>query len=243
MWKLLLLAFALVACSQPVNAQVPPVQPTPASYVGGLTVVGEGTAKADPDLAYVTVGVQTRAKTAQDAQAQNTQQMNAVLNAVKALGVADADLRTTGMSLQPSYAPPPQPNAANQIDGYTAINTVTITVQDVSKVGAILDAATGAGANQNGGIQFALKNDAAARGQALGEAVRTARARADAIAAAAGVKITGIVSITDLSSGAQPVPPPRALSVAAEAAPAAPVPVQPGQLNLNARVQVVFSVQ
>ncbi len=245
MWKLALalpLLALVAACSQPANAQVP-VQPTAVgSYPSAITVVGEGTAKADPDVAYVTTGVQTRAKTARDAQDQNTQTMSSVLAAVRALGVADADIRTVGLSLQPNYSS--GPNQASQIDGYTAINSVTISVQDVTKVGAILDAAVGAGANQNGGVQFGLKNDAQARGQALGDAVRSARTRADAIASAAGVKITGIVSMTDLSSGATPVPPPRPFAVSGEAASAAgPVPVQPGQLNLTARVQVIFSVQ
>ena len=220
------------------NAQVvpQPAQPVPS----GLSVVGESTVRADPDIAYVTTGVQTRAQTAKQAQDDNTKRMTDLLAAVKRLGVKDEDLRTSGVSLQPQV----NQRAPDQIDGYLATNGVTITVQDVKQVGAILDAAVAAGANQAGGVQFGIKDDTQIRQKALDGAVKAARTRADAIAGAAGMKIAGIQSLTDVSSGAAPpVPQPRLAAGAVAADAAAPVPIQPGQLAVTARVQVVYTLQ
>ena len=230
------------AASGAVASQAPPVPPgpVPAQPVpSGLSVVGEATVKAEPDVAYVTSGVQTRAQTARQAQDDNTRKMNDVLATIKRLGVKDEDLRTTGVSLQPNYGRQP-----DQIDGYIATNSVTITVQDVKRVGEILDATVTAGANQAGGIQFGIKDDSQLRRQALDQAVKTARTRADAIAGAAGMRIVGIQSLTDVSGGGAQPPIPLARPAAAMAADAAaPVPVQAGQLAVIARVQVVYSLQ
>jgi uncharacterized protein YggE len=165
--------------------------------------------------------------------------MNDVLAALKRLGVKDEDLRTSGVSLQPNYGRQP-----DQIDGYIATNSVSVTVQDVKRVGEFLDATVTAGANQAGGIQFGIKDDTAFRRQALEQAVKGARARADAIAGAAGLRVVGIQSLTDVSSGATPppLPGPRLAAAAADGA-SAQVPVQPGQLTVTARVQVVYAVQ
>lgn len=225
-----------------VSAQPQPVPPGPIPaqpVASGLSVVGEGTAKAEPDIAYLTTGVQTRAPTARQAQDENTRLMNQVVAAIRQLGVVDADIRTSGINLHPSYGRQP-----DQIDGYVAVNTVTITVQDVRRVGEILDATVTAGANQAGGIQFSIKDDTELRRQALDQAVKSARVRADAIANAAGLRIATIQSLTDVSSGATPPMPmarPAAAAMAADAA--GPVPVQPGQLSVTARVQVVYSLQ
>jgi uncharacterized protein YggE len=222
-----------------VNAQAAP-QPVPVP--SGLSVVGDSTVRAEPDVAYVTTGVQTRAPTAKQAQDDNTKRMTDVLAAIKRLGVKDEDLRTSGVSLSPQY----NPRTPEQIDGYVATNGVTITVQDVKRVGEVLDTAVTSGANQAGGIQFGIKDDTPLRQKALDGAVKAARARADAIAGAAGMKIAGVQSLTDVSSGAAPppIPQPRlaAGAVAADAA-AAPVPIQPGQLAITARVQVVYTLQ
>jgi uncharacterized protein YggE len=231
------------ASSLAANSQIAPVPPgpVPAQPVpSGLSVVGEATVKAEPDVAYVTTGVQTRGQTARQAQDENTRKMNDILAAIKRLGVADADIRTSGINLHPNYGRQP-----DQIEGYIATNSVTITVQDVRRVGEVLDATVTAGANQAGGIQFSIKDDTQLRRQALDQAVKAARVRADAIAGAAGLRVTTIQSLTDVSSGAAapPMPMPRvAQSMAADAA-SGPVPVQPGQLAVTARVQVVYSLQ
>lgn len=227
----------LAASTQP--APVPP-PPAPQPVASGLSVIGEATVRAEPDVAYLTTGVQTRGQTAHQAQEENTRRMNEVLAALKRLGVKEPDLRTTGFSLSPQYGRTPE-----QIEGYVAANSVTVTVQDVKRVGEVLDAAVSAGANQAGSIQFSIKDETSLRRQALDQAVKAARVRADAIAGAAGMRITSIQALTDVSSGAVPSP---MLQKGVGAALSAdqvggPVPVQPGQLAVTARVQVIYTIQ
>jgi uncharacterized protein YggE len=225
------------------SAQAAPIPPAPVPVQpvsSGLSVVGEAIVKGEPDIAYVTTGVQTRGQTARQAQDENTRKMNDVLAAIKRLGVKDEDIRTSGVNLSPNYGRQP-----DQIEGYIATNSVTVTVQDVRRVGELLDATVTAGANQAGGIQFGIKDDTQLRRQALEQAVKAARVRADAIAGAAGLRITGIQALTDVSSGATPppMPMPRVAQAMAADASAGPVPVQPGQLAVSARVQVIYSLQ
>ena len=243
---------AAVAPAQPVPAVAPaqgearasamaPLQVIPippgALNMSGITVVGEGTVRAEPTIAYVTTGVQTRGQNAQEAQAENTRLMNAVISAIKAAGVVDQDIRTSGVNLHPVYDRQP-----NQISGYQATNTVRITVQEVAKTGEILDATVQAGANLASNIQFDIKDDTELRKRALDQAVKEARVRADAIAGAAGLRVVGVQSMVDESSGRPEVPEmARASAMAADAA--GPVPVQPGQLAVTARVRVVFAFQ
>ncbi|HEV8635217.1 MAG TPA: SIMPL domain-containing protein [Chloroflexota bacterium] len=221
--------------SAPSQIVVPP-GPVVASPTG-ITVVGEGMARAEPDVAYVTTGVLTRGQTAKQAQDENTRLMNAIIQAIRGRGVEEKDVRTSGISLYPTYEREP-----NTISGYQATNTVRVTVQDVKKTGEILDAAVGAGANINSGVQFGLKDDTAFRRQALDQAVKEARAKADAIAGAAGLRVAGVQSMVD-ESQSQPVAPEMARVAMANQAAAGPVPVQPGQLAVTARVRVVYSFQ
>src|SRR5687768_7533526 len=103
--------------------------------MSGITVVGEGTVRTEPTIAYVSTGVQTRGQNAQEAQAENTRIMNAVIAAIRAKGIAEQDIRTSGVNLHPVFDRQP-----NQVAGYQATNTVRVTVQDVKKTGEVLDA-------------------------------------------------------------------------------------------------------
>jgi uncharacterized protein YggE len=226
------------------QAQLPPdLPPPPPGYppayatAPGLTARGEAVVRVEPDVAFISTGVLTRGQTAQAAQDENTRLMAAVIQAIRAAGVAEQDIRTSGVALHPVYDR--QPNA---ITGYQAVNTVRITVQDVAKTGGILDAAVTAGANQASNVQFGLKDDSAPRRQAFGEAVKAARADADAMAAAAGLRIVGVQSLVDESAGGPTSPEFGRVAMAAPAS-AGPVPVQPGQLAVTARVRVVYSFQ
>ena len=211
--------------------------PPGALNMSGITVVGEGTVRAEPTIAYVSTGVQSRGQTAQEAQAENTRLMNAVIAAIRQTGVAEQDIRTSGINLSPIYERQP-----NTISGYQATNTVRVTVQDVKRTGEVLDATVKSGANLTGNVSFDIKDDTELRKQALDQAVKAARIRADAIAAAAGLRVVGVQSMTDESSG-RPEFPEMARNVAAMAADAGPVPVQPGQLAVTARVRIVFAFQ
>jgi len=203
---------------------------TSTSLAHSITVSGTGEIKAVPDEAFVSAGVQTRAQTAQEAQSTNNTQMQAVINAVKAMGIPDSDIQTSGVSLYPVYG-------TNQtLEGYQARNTISITVEKIDQAGQVLDAVVKAGANETAGIQFGLKNQTALRNKALAAAVADARSKADALAAAAGVKITSVEAVSETSVNV-PVLVSRA-SVAAAASQA--VPVEPGQLTVSAQVTVAY---
>ncbi|HLI27795.1 MAG TPA: SIMPL domain-containing protein [Chloroflexota bacterium] len=235
-WLLPAVLLGLVGWPGAVVA-APERQQTPAP--GTIVVVGEGEATAPPDVAYVTVGVVTQAPTAAQATADNARLLAAVLDALRARGVGDRDLQTSGLSVQPIYA---QGRAERQdITGYQATNNVTVTVNDLARAGELLDAALAAGANRVGGVRFAIRDTTLLHQQALTNAVQAARAQAEAIAGGLGLRLAAVHSVLEESVA---VPVPRAAMAAPAAAPAPPTtPVEPGELRVTARVRVAFSFE
>lgn len=196
-----------------------------------ITVGGEGEATAPPDVAYVTVGVQTQGATAAEATAANSRRMSAVLDALRARGLGSAELQTSGLSVTPQY----QRDRPDVVTGYQATNNVTLTVYEVERAGELLDAALAAGANRIGGLRFGLRDPSALRERALADAARAARARADALAAALGLRVVGVASVTEETAA---VPQPRAIAAAPDVA--AAVPIEAGELRVTARVRIAF---
>lgn len=232
------LLLGLLASGGPAGAlAAPDVQAPPQPQT--IVVAGEGEATAAPDVAYVTVGVVTQAPTAGQAATDNAGLLAAVLDALRARGVGDRDLQTSGLSLQPIYA---QGRGERQeITGYQATNNVTVTVNDLSRAGELLDAALAAGANRVGDLRFAVRDVTPLRQQALANAVRAARAQAEAIASALGLRLAAVSSVVEESVA---VPVPRAAMAAPAAAPAPPTtPVEPGELRVTARVRVAFAFE
>jgi uncharacterized protein len=205
-----------------------------------IAVVGEGEASGTPEVATLSLSVQNEARTAREAIDANSAAMAQVIEAMKRLGIPDRSLRTTGVSVNPVRARP-QPNDTQPapIVGYQANNSLSVTVDPVGKVGEVIDAGIGAGANVTGGLRFAMKDDAALQKEALDMAVKNARVKADAMAAAAGLRIVGVRTMTDESGGGVPVL--RAEAQGLAAADARAVPVQPGELTLRTRVRVVYT--
>jgi uncharacterized protein len=199
----------------------------------GIVVVGTGTVQVTPDLAYVTVGTQTRATTAKEAQDQNNATMTAVLASIRRLGIADKDIQTLGLSLSPVYR-----NDGSAITGYDASNAVTIRFQDINQAGPVLDAAVAAGANTGVSIRFGVKDPDGAYRQALGSAAVDAQAKAAAIAKAMGVQIKAIESAVEESAG---MPSPAGLGDLGVRTAAAPAPVQPGEMTITARLRITYS--
>jgi uncharacterized protein YggE len=222
---------APVAVTQPLSATT---ASAPAPAGPGLTVVGEGVARGEPDLAYVTAGVQTRAAAAKDAQDENNRLMEAVVARVKALGIGEPEIRTSGITLFPVNEPP-----HDRPVGYHATNAVRVTVRSPRQVGAVLDATIAAGANQAGEVRFAFRDEAPLRRQALDQAIRAAKGDAEAIAQSSGLRLGALQSIAIEPTGgpmaAEGVP-------SATHAPMSP-PLQPGQLAVVARVRVVYQLQ
>jgi uncharacterized protein len=206
-----------------------------------ITVGGDGEASAAPDVAYVSVGVQTQAVTAAEATAENSRRMTAILDALRARGLGPRDLQTSGLNVTPQF----QRDRPDVVTGYQATNNVTVTVNDIERAGEMLDASLAAGANRVGGLRFGIRDTAPLRQQALDEAARTARARAEVLAASLGVRIVGIGSVAE-----EGVVVPRPVAMTADVAPRAmaapaapPTPVETGELRVTARVRVTFLFQ
>ncbi len=225
--KGLLLAFLSVLApvtvhSQAVNEPIPQI-----------TVVGRGETKISPDRANIQISVQTRAATAGAAGAANATRQRAVLDALRKLGLPDDQLSTANYTVQPEYRYEPSRNPT--IIGYSATNTIIAEVRDLTKVGAVIDAALGAGANMISSLNFYASNIQQARQTAITSAVQIARAEAEVGARAAQGQLGGLLELT---IGAYYAPPPRPMLMMAkaEAAQASETPVQPGQETVTVEV-------
>jgi uncharacterized protein YggE len=184
-----LIALLVPAALASATAQVPQPVATPPSRT--ITVTGSADVKAVPDQALVQLGVTTRATTAQAAMAQNNAAMNQVVAALKQLGIPDANIQTSSVSLNPIYnQPPPQnPNLPPQLAGFEASNLVSVQLNDLTKLGPAIDAGVAAGANQIQGISFQLSNQQPFQLTALEQAGTQARAKAQALATSLGVTL------------------------------------------------------
>ncbi len=212
----------LAACA-PLVAQQPPA---PERFY--VQATGQATVSVKPDQATIEIGVVTRGSSAAAAGAQNARQTDAVLAEIRKLIQAGDELKTTRYSLAPNYRSP-KPGEPPAISGYTATNIVEVTLSDLTQVGKVIDAGLQAGANNIQRLQFGLKNPQAARARALREAAVEARANAEAIAAALGVRVVRVLSAEEFSSG--PVYA-RAEGVTALTA----TPVEAGTVDVSATV-------
>jgi uncharacterized protein YggE len=201
-----------------------------------ITVTGEGRAEAVPDLAVITLGVTTQGATAAAALADNSTRLAAVLARLRAAGVADRDLQTSGLSLGPRYDY--GNNRPPRLVGYEATNQLAVRVRALDALGTILDAAVTDGANTLGGLAFSLADPQAARDAALAAAVAEARRKAAIVAEAAGVTLGPVLSISEQVAYAGPQPMPRM----AMADSAAAVPVAAGEVGYAATVTIVYGI-
>ena len=243
-----LLRFALapiaLAAAAPILAQVQPTPPVAATTL--LSLNAEGRSVRQPDLAVFSAGVTSQGKTAAAALAANSADMNRVIAALKKAGIADRDIQTSNLSLNPLYAPQvvgPDGRVQNpepRIIGYQVNNQVTVRQRKLADFGKVLDTLVSAGANQVNGPSFELDNSEAAMDEARSAAMAKARQRAELYARAAGLKVRRIVSISE-GGGYNPQPMPMLYAKAAMAE-AGPTPVAPGEVGLTATVAVQFEL-
>lgn len=238
-------AVALAAFATPALAQVASPVPSIAAGHTLLTVTGEGSSTAQPDLATFSAGVTTQGDTASAALAENSRKMTQVVAALKRAGIAERDVQTSNLSLNPVYAPPKRlpdgsiEDQGQRIIGYQVQNTVSVRQRKLSDYGKVIDALVSAGANQVNGPNFMLAEPQAAQDTARAEAIKSARARAELYARAAGLRVVGIVSISE--SGGYAPQPVMVRQMAMEAA-APPPPVMTGELETNVNVTVQFEL-
>ena len=204
-----------------------------------LDVVARGSVTRVPDVAVISAGVVTQARDAKSALAQNSALMARVLAALKRAGVADKDVATSNIALAAQYRY--SDNQPPVITGYQANNSVTIRFRDVGKSGAILDALVAEGANQISGPNLVIDKPEAALDEARIAAMKTARARAELYARAAGLAVKRIVVISESNDGGEPRPMPMAMMRSA-AAPAADTQVAAGEQEIGVTVSVTFEL-
>jgi uncharacterized protein len=202
-----------------------------------VTVTGTGTVEAVPDIATLSIGVTTQGETAAEALTANSSALDAVMSRLTAAGIAAPDMQTSNLSLNPNWTGYDSSSVSGPtIAGYVASNILTIRVRQLDGLGAVLDAAVADGANTLNGLTFGLANPDPALDEARKEAVADARARAELLATAAGVKLGRVISISEGVAPTDPVPMFRA------DASAAPVPVAGGEVGLSASVTIFYEI-
>jgi uncharacterized protein YggE len=204
-----------------------------------LTANGEGTVIVVPDIAIVTLGVATDGKTAAEALAGNSSAMEASIAAIRAAGVAEKDIATSGFNVSPVYSNPPVRDDGSQGDpkivGYRVSNEVRVTVRDIGAAGGLLDHVVTAGANMVSGISFDNADNKGLGDRAILAAIADAKRKAALMADAAGVKLVRILSVS--TNEGPPPPMPYRMEMAAKA-----VPVMAGERAVTANATIVWEV-
>jgi uncharacterized protein YggE len=225
-------AFLLSLCfSTPAFAQTPGDPPQ-------VIVTGEGVVKATPDQAWVSIGAESRARTSKDAQQQNASAMTAVQQKIAALGISKDAIKTTAIDLQLEFD---YANGKQTPRGYVARNTIEVRVDEMARLGDVLDAVVGSGATMIHGLRFDVKQREQLAASALQAAVKSGMAKAQAVAAGSNRAVDRILRIEEMSSGGEPVPMLRQYTMAARAEPSTPVAA--GEIEIRAQVRVTVAIK
>jgi uncharacterized protein YggE len=229
--SLLLLTFSASASGQTSPPQGPSV----------IVTNGEGLVKRAPDRAWVMIGAESRARTAQEAQRLNTDAMTAVNERIKAAGIPADAIQTTGYNLQPEFD---YVNGKQTLRGYVARNQVQVRVDALGKTGDVIAAAVATGATNVSGVRFDLKDRDAIEREALRVAVQDARQRANAAASGAGVTVDRIIRVEEQREMID-VPRPMQMNMAMEsrAMQQAAVPIEAGEIEVRARVTLTVAIR
>jgi uncharacterized protein len=230
----------LVAVCGVSAAPAPAETAAAAAPLSSIRVTGEARVSARPDRVQIDIGVASEAPLSQQAAAANARELEAVLAAVRRAAGPGAELRTLSYSLSPKYQY--HPGAEPTLSGYTALNVVEVTLDDLARIGDVVDAATRSGANRVRGIQFTLRDQDAVRAQALKEAATRARAEADVLAAALGLRILRVLSVEESSPRFVPIRMAMAAARTAGAAVDVSTPVEPGTLDVSAQITLTVEV-
>lgn len=226
--KIRILTAFLVCLAAPALAQTAP---------RSLSMSGQGEVRAAPDTVSLSAGVTAQAPTAAAALADNSRRMAGVLAALKKQGIADKDIQTANFSVSPEYTNGAD-NQPSRLTGYRVNNDVQVRLEDVTKLGATLDALVGAGANQMNGINFSIRDSADLLTQARQQAVADAMAKAQTYARAAGVTLGPILTISESNNEA-----PRPVFMALSAARVGKaVPVAMGEESVTANVSIIWEI-
>jgi len=221
--------------SRPVSVGV---QASGSSTASGITVVGVGQAAGTPDVAHVSVGIETSAVSVQQAVSDNKGKMSALLDALKGLGLSDKDIQTSNYSVYTQQAPDASGASGSGALTYHVSNQVDVTVRDVTKLGDILDKAVAAGANNIYGVSFSVDDTSKLEADARAKAITDAKARATSLAQLAGVQLGEVMSISEVIGSNGPM-----YASVASGMGGGGTPIQPGELNVAMSVQVTFAIK
>jgi len=235
------LALAAGAAMAPAAiAQTPPPAAADAMFrATTLNLSAYGETRIAPDMATINLGVLTEAPTAAAALSANSTRMNQVVAALRKAGIAEKDIQTSGLNINPQYVY--EQNMPPKLNGYQATSQVTVTVRDLARLGQAVDATVGAGANQVNGISFGLADPTAAENAARLEAVKALQAKADLYARASGHRIVRLVSLSE-GGGYSPVPPPVPMMAMARMEKADATQVSPGELRVRIDVTGLYEM-
>lgn len=234
-----LLMAAVIALGVPcmANAQTSPIAMSSDGTL--LSVSAQAESKRVPDVASISAGVVTQAADANAAMRANADQMDKVMAAIRAAGIAERDIQTSGISLNPRYNY--RDNQTPTINGYEANNTVSLKVRNIGNLGKVLDALVASGANQVNGPSFEIDKPDAVYDEARQAALAKAQARAQLYAQALNLRVRRIVSISEGGGFRQPVPMMRAMAMDAGYA-GKETAVSPGETTLSVNLDVVFEL-
>jgi uncharacterized protein YggE len=204
-----------------------------------VVTTGEGVVKRAPDRAWVNVTAESRAKSPQEAQKLNAAAMSAVLQKVKAAGIPEEAIQTASYDLQPEYD---FNDGRRTLRAYVARNSVMVRVDALPRLGEVIETAVTSGATMIGGIRFDIKDREGVEREALRLAVADARRRAEALAAGADMKVVSVTRIEEQGSAQQP-PRPMMMARTEQLAVSAAPPVEPGELEITARVTLTAAIR
>jgi uncharacterized protein YggE len=228
---------AAVAPAAAVAQQTPTITQNVTGTRLDLSVTGESTRV--PDVAIISTGVVTRSPTASGAIQQAANRMERVRAALKAAGIADRDIQTSNLSLNPEYRY--VENQPAQLTGYTATNQLSVRFRDIGATGKIIDALVREGANQINGPNLTIDQPEAALDEARAKAVAAGRARAELYARSLGLRVVRVVSVSESGGGYSP-PPPMPYVMAARAQ-SADTKIDAGEQKLQVTLGMTFELQ
>lgn len=235
----LVLAIAMVACTavgaEPTGQQTAGVPTEQEQAQRGITVVGVGRVSLAPDIARISVGVEVRGGSVSEAKAEVDERMEAIVASLLELGVAERDIQTSQYSIYYEPDLTPEGRSSDGQGAYRVSNMVEVTVRDIEKASAVLDAAIEAGANQVYGVTYTVSDDQAWQSQAREEAIADAGARAEEYAQLLGMELGEALSVSEVIGSQVPFAFERAMGGGGG--------IAPGELEMSIQVQVVYAAQ
>lgn len=236
----ILLAYAIVWLGTLVKLNLLKMQRVGvADSVPTITIDGTGKVTGTPTIAQATLGLETRAADVPEAQRKNTETMNVLIAKTRELGIASEDMQTTNYSVQPNYRYDPG-SGQQSVDGYVVTQQVTVKIRDLTKIGAVLDAAGVAGLNQVSGLNFTIDDPEVLRAEARAKAITQVREQAARMSGALGVRLGRVVSVNEYKPdyGYQPYALERGFGGGGSV-----TDVQTGSLDVVVQVSVTYEIE